>query len=636
MKNLKCLSNSIENEELFLNTIKYLSDIIDAKDEYTIGHSERVQRYSVLVGKRLHLSKRELDVLYLASILHDIGKVKVPIKILNSKKKLNRFEFSEIKRHSIYGAYLLGSFKYVKGLQEAIKYHHERYDGKGYPDGIKGKNIPLFSRIIAVADSFDAMTSGRSYKKEIKSEKNAMREIEKEAGKQFDPEMVDIFIRLYKEGYIHFEKGFHLFRSQSVNSFEKALLFFKDSKKRMKNQKDKLLIDLNIGKIFVQQGKSSLGLKYLKNVEKSMRNTANNISKFELYNELSSANYYLNRYDDSLNYSFKVLLNKKSNLLEKSRAARHIGMIYYKKGENIKKIFKYLDGALEFYKKMEKDFEKEKRDLIFKNFSIVKYNQLINFKKDMTMDLAKYYDAKGFIYMNIGNLERSIEIYQKSIDIKHFYNDLYGSIRSHSGIALVYMEQGKLTDAEENLMEALNLALKLNNKLGLWMVYNNLGRLAVFRKNYKNAKSYYMKSFNIGLELKNKNLLTESIFFLTRFLKNKKRINLLVSKYKRISKVKEVSNIMEYYITNKKDDIEKTKLLFEKTLGRLKENYRLLEYAKLFYNYLKFLKRTDKEEYKKRVVNIPDVISNISDGLIERKLERVYDINIKISGDKRA
>jgi len=195
MADIKRFTNSIENEELFLNTIKYLSDVIDAKDEYTIGHSERVQRYSMRVGRSLDLSKSELDVLYLSSILHDIGKVKVPITILKSKKKLNRFEFMEIQRHSVYGAYLLGSFRYVDGLQEAIKHHHERIDGKGYPEGLKGRSIPLFSRIISVCDSFDAMTSKRSYKSGIRSEKHAINEIKRNAGTQFDSVFLDYFLK---------------------------------------------------------------------------------------------------------------------------------------------------------------------------------------------------------------------------------------------------------------------------------------------------------------------------------------------------------------------------------------------------------------------------------------------------------
>jgi len=98
------------------------------------------------------------------------------------------------------------------------------------------------------------------------------------------------------------------------------------------------------------------------------------------------------------------------------------------------------------------------------------------------LDLAKYYDAKGFVYLNMGNFERAVQSYLDSIDIKHFYGDLYGSIRSQSGLALVYIEQGKFLDAEYNLLESLDNALKLNNKLGLWMVYNNLGRLYLMKK----------------------------------------------------------------------------------------------------------------------------------------------------------
>jgi len=636
MRDLKKLSTSLENEELFLNTIKYLSDVIDAKDEYTIGHSERVQRYSVLIGKRMGLSKKDLDVLYLASILHDIGKVKVPISILNSRKKLNRFQFSEIKRHSVYGAYLLGSFKYVPGLQDAIKYHHERFDGKGYPDGLKGKNIPLFSRIISVSDSFDAMTSGRSYKKEIKSEENAIKEISKNSKTQFDPQIVKIFIDLYNEGYIHLEKGLHLLKMQSINSLDKSYLFLMDARKRMKNRDDRLLIDLNIGKIFVQSGRNKEGIKILKKVEKILKGRKNRISKFELYNEISSAYYYLNNFEESLKYSFLVLKSKNSNLLEKSRAVRHIGMINFKMGKSIDEVFKYLDMSKSFYEKMEESFEKEKEFLAEKNFSIVRYNQLINFKKEMTLDLAKYYDAKGFVYLNMGNFERAVQSYLDSIDIKHFYGDLYGSIRSQSGLALVYIEQGKFLDAEYNLLESLDNALKLNNKLGLWMVYNNLGRLYLMKKNYERSKDYYLKSFNIGSSIGNGYLLTEAVFFLTRFLRSEKKKKEIVKRYESLIEKDMNNGIMVSYIKSENDvDIKKRENLFERSCERLKKSYRLLEYAKLFYNYLKFLKRNDREKYLEKVKIIPEVIRFISDGVVRRRLERIYDINTKICRNKR-
>lgn len=634
MADIKRFTSSIENEELFLNTIKYLSDVIDAKDEYTIGHSERVQRYSMRVGKRLKLKHSEMDVLYLSSILHDIGKVKVPLAILKSKRKLNRFEFMEIKRHSVYGAYLLGSFRYVEGLQDAIKYHHERVDGKGYPEGLKGKSIPLFSRIIAVCDSFDAMTSKRKYKNGIKSEKHAINEIRKNAGTQFDAEAVDAFMKEYSGGYIHLEKGLHFLKQQNINSYENALFYLQQAKRRVKETSYKRFIDFNIGIIYLQQGRTKESIRYLKSYEPYAKTPH---EKADVYNELSSAYYFINDYEKASFYAEQVLKIKSNLLFEKSRATRHIAMVMFKKGVHPAEIFKYIDRSNEMFSLMEKRLEDDKRALAKKGFSIVKYNQLINDTREIKSDLAKYYDATAFIYLNMGKFEMAVENYMKSIDIKHFYGDIYGSIRSQAGLALVFIEQGKFKDAEYQLFEALSYAKKMNNKMGLWMVYNNLGRLYMTWKKNASSVKYYRESFNTGVEIKNKSLLTESIFFLTRLDKSEKAKKRIVDIYDDLPGKVPSEGIMTYLVKNKNRRKDKnTEFMFERTLETLKENYRLLEYAKLYYNYVRYLKEKNSNKYRRYVSGIPGVIKPISDSIVRRRLEKIYDLNSKISGGSGA
>jgi HD-GYP domain-containing protein (c-di-GMP phosphodiesterase class II) len=172
-----------------------LIESIDAKDPYTRGHSDRVNSFSVEIGRVMGLSEADLRILYWASLLHDLGKIGVPDKILTKPSKLTKEEYALLKMHTEQGYNIL---KYVKYLEESlpgIRHHHERYDGKGYPNGLEGEKIPLHARIIAVADTYDAMTSTRSYRPSYTHEE-AMNEIEEVAGTQLDQEIVNAWIQV--------------------------------------------------------------------------------------------------------------------------------------------------------------------------------------------------------------------------------------------------------------------------------------------------------------------------------------------------------------------------------------------------------------------------------------------------------
>ena len=176
-----------------------IAGTIDAKDRYTRGHSSRVAEYSVALGKKLGLSKTELDNLYYTALLHDIGKVGVPDEILNKNGPLSDEEYAIMKKHPTMGGKILRNITMIGEIQEGALYHHERYDGKGYNGGLKGKEIPYVARIIGIADSLDAMATRRTYK-------NAMdlnyiiSEIEKNKGFQFDPEMAAIMVKMLRSG----------------------------------------------------------------------------------------------------------------------------------------------------------------------------------------------------------------------------------------------------------------------------------------------------------------------------------------------------------------------------------------------------------------------------------------------------
>ncbi len=195
-------SIAIENARLYhnllnvyLETIRSLAAAIDAKDSYTHGHSRRVTDLSVGIALEMNLPKSEVDTIRHASLLHDVGKIGISEKILLKPGRLTDDEFETIKSHPYIGAGILNSIEFLHSVCEIIKHHHERYDGKGYPDKLAGEEIPLGARIICVADSFDAITSCRPYRKPLTFDE-ATEEVKRCSGTQFDPEVAAAFVRL--------------------------------------------------------------------------------------------------------------------------------------------------------------------------------------------------------------------------------------------------------------------------------------------------------------------------------------------------------------------------------------------------------------------------------------------------------
>ena len=184
--------------ELFYKTIKSIAYALDAKDQYTHGHSLRVTLYSLALAKALKLSDELLEEIETTGLLHDIGKIAIPEKILLKPGKLTQEEYEIIKTHPELGERLIQGIEKLKLISNWLKSHHERYDGKGYPDGLVGEEIPVSSRIIAIADTYDAMTSTRSYRAAL-SHQEAIDEIRKCSGSQFDPKLAELFIEISAE-----------------------------------------------------------------------------------------------------------------------------------------------------------------------------------------------------------------------------------------------------------------------------------------------------------------------------------------------------------------------------------------------------------------------------------------------------
>ena len=205
MNTIKTINEQLhdKNQELeraYLDTIGILRQTVEAKDPYTRGHSDRVSEYSVLIGKKLGLDEKTLHILKIGGLFHDIGKIGIPDSILLKESKLSDEEYSQIKNHPMIGVHMLGDAAIFTDILPIVKHHHERYDGRGYPSQLVGDDIPYVARIAAVADTFDAMTSKRSYRDSLPIDV-VRAEIERCSGTQFDPNIAKVFLDIMNNDF---------------------------------------------------------------------------------------------------------------------------------------------------------------------------------------------------------------------------------------------------------------------------------------------------------------------------------------------------------------------------------------------------------------------------------------------------
>jgi HD-GYP domain-containing protein (c-di-GMP phosphodiesterase class II) len=194
-----------ENHLLFLNSVRMLAAAIDAKDPYTRGHSERVARYSIGIGKHLGLPEKEMRDLRISALLHDVGKIGIDDRILRKPGALSEDEFEVMKQHPAKGAAIMSGVAQLIDIIPGMKYHHEKWSGGGYPDGLEGELIPVQARIVAIADTFDAMTTNRPYQKAMEIG-YVVEKIKSFAGTRFDPRVVEAFVNAVKRGDIQIEE----------------------------------------------------------------------------------------------------------------------------------------------------------------------------------------------------------------------------------------------------------------------------------------------------------------------------------------------------------------------------------------------------------------------------------------------
>lgn len=205
MREIQRINNELSDakdqlEKAYLESIQTLRYTVEAKDTYTRGHSDRVSEFAVLIGEKMGLSEAELKTLKIGGLFHDIGKIGIPDSILLKESKLSDDEYSEIKHHPSIGAHILSNATIFQDIIPIVKYHHERFDGRGYPENLKGEEIPLLARITSVADAFDAMSSRRTYRNNLELEV-IKEEIRKNKGTQFDPKAADVFLDILENEY---------------------------------------------------------------------------------------------------------------------------------------------------------------------------------------------------------------------------------------------------------------------------------------------------------------------------------------------------------------------------------------------------------------------------------------------------
>ncbi|RKX68092.1 hypothetical protein DRP44_00450 [candidate division TA06 bacterium] len=479
-------SNSVK--ELFFLITNMISEVLDAKDKYTEGHSERVRLFSVEIGRELNLSEKELAILSLAAKLHDIGKLKIDERILKKEGGLTVEERNEIERHTIYSQELLGRHPVLSPVLEAIRSHHERLSGDGYPDHLKGDMIPLLSRIIAVADVFDAMTSKRVYRKRAYTDEETLKYLKKQAGRKFDADIVGIFLDLYNHGIIDYCRG--IYRSK-IDLYESLDLFRRSLDKYNRPDIDRvyLMMGVTLNKVW----KPMEAIYFL-----NQGLEVNGEYKYRIRNEIAMSNYYMGNIDELYkNFLYFNENNAHIPIAEKVRAYNGILIYYWKKRE--------LDRALIYGEELEKMYrEFEQEDYSSKDDIFIYIERKRKDFDDMIYIKSKSYNIMAEIMFDLNKLSDSIKYYNYSLSIKAITGDSLGRAMSLRGIARVYYEMRNYRKAEAVSVNCLIANHENKDKYGIYLTSLLLSDIYREMKNYDKALFFLIKAKELRESAKKK------------------------------------------------------------------------------------------------------------------------------------
>ena len=473
--------------DLFFLTTQMLSEITDAKHPYTEGHSERVRLFSLAVGREMNLSERDMATLSLAAKLHDIGKLKISDRILDKTGPLTVEERSEMERHPLYSVRMLGEHPALLPVLSAIRSHHEHISGNGYPDGLRDKQIPILSRIIAMVDIFDAMTTQRKYREGIYTDEEAIQYIKDMSGDIFDPEIAEIFISLYKKGIVDLCRGEYLLK----DSPEEALEFYKKSLSKPLPDDEKSLVYLRLGSIRNKLWQPEKAIRYLKEALKYGKKY-----RHQILNESAFSHYYMGNIEALYKNYKRIQKEKDVPTLEKIRALFSLLLYYWKKYQP--------DKAISLIPQMETLFDKvdrEKATWLEQDLLIGIERKRIIFK-DFEQLRSMSYNILGKILQNQGRFKESISYYNYSIELKTRIGDLLGKAMSLYGCAQTHLWAKEIKMAESLARSCLRLNYENKDNLGIFLsclllsdVYREMGE-------YDRVISYLRKANELKDEFK--------------------------------------------------------------------------------------------------------------------------------------
>ncbi|RKZ20374.1 hypothetical protein DRQ23_09180 [bacterium] len=462
-----------ETERILVEVLKLLAETVDAKDHYTKGHSERVKGYATVIGQKLGLSEKEVKLLAISAELHDIGKAKVIDEILKKPSHLNHEETLEIYRHPIYSFEITKDLPGFEEVANILLYHHEYFNGSGYPFGLSGEKIPMLSRIITVADVFDAMTSKRVYRKRRYSDKEALNYLKNNSGKLFDPRVVKALLSVYEDGLIFKVRGNYFYNH---NLYPRALKHYREALEAMKDEKMIYEVKLRISEIYNRQRHFDTAIKILMDGLKS-----NNPYIGIYYLELSNTYYYMDELNKMKKYVEKAL---KENLsfTQKIRALRHLIIYHHRKGNPEK--------SLELYRKIELMIDRYYKELRKEKLNIYDIPEHINIRTNIDIEKSRLYDIVGRVMRDLGFLNEGINLFEKSIEIKTLLGDFIGKSISLSGLGETYLLLEDYKTAYAVTLESLSLSKMTNNNLGIYLSHLKLMEIASLMGNFKSAEKH--------------------------------------------------------------------------------------------------------------------------------------------------
>ena len=437
-------------EQISFETIATIASMIEAKDSYTKGHSVRVSEYSARLAKELGWSEDKIGNLRYVALLHDIGKVGIPDSVLNKPGKLNEIEFSVIKSHTSIGGDILNDIKTIAGVSLGAKYHHERYDGKGYPTGVAGEDIPEIARIICIADAYDAMNSKRIYRDNL-SKDEIYSQLENGKGTQFDPKFTDLFLKLLDEDKLVIEDEGELEKAELTLTEESSILLNQIVNNIEENQKSDIY-DILTGVLNRKTGESRIA--------EAVRTRPGCLMFVDLDN--------LKKTNDSMGH------------LAGDYVLKNLGTILLKYGD--KTIVSRVGGdeflcyipeveekeAVNMVESIIKEFDFIKKDNEYLKYSSLSIGMYMSSGKELFADAVtnadkalyhiKHGDKAGYcMYSEIEGMQNK----KTSIDLNNMVKSLKANRTSHGAINVEFDEFKKIYDFVLNIVHRFDHDLQL-------------------------------------------------------------------------------------------------------------------------------------------------------------------------------